>query len=112
MLTGAAGTAVTVQLSEDERAELARLRAGERRAGDGARCAQAQRGPLGQGRDGQPVAVAGFVASQREAHGVPQAVSCRALGLSQSWFYKWEDGQLPPRAARRGAAESRDRAAV
>jgi putative transposase len=45
--------------------------------------------------------VAAFIASQRDAHGVPHAVSCRALGVSQSWFYKWEDGQLPPRAARR-----------
>jgi putative transposase len=45
--------------------------------------------------------VAGFIASQRDAHGVPQAVSCRALGVSQSWFYKWKDGPLPPRAARR-----------
>ena len=26
---------------------------------------------------------------------------CRALGVSQSWFYKWKDGELPPRAARR-----------
>ena len=42
-----------------------------------------------------------FIASQRDAHGVPQAVSCRALGVSQSWLYKWKDGQLPPRAARR-----------
>jgi transposase InsO family protein len=45
--------------------------------------------------------VAGFIASQRDAHGIPQAVSCRALGVSQSWFYKWKDGVLPPRAARR-----------
>ena len=45
--------------------------------------------------------MAAFIASQREVHGVPQAVSCRALGVSQSWFYKWKDGQLPPRAARR-----------
>ena len=45
--------------------------------------------------------MAGFIASQREAHGVPQAVSCRALGVSQSWFYKWKGGELPPRAARR-----------
>ena len=45
--------------------------------------------------------MAGFIASQREAHGVPQAVSCRALGVSGSWFYKWKDGELPPRAARR-----------
>ncbi len=45
--------------------------------------------------------MAAFIASQREAHGIPHAVSCRALGVSQSWFYKWEDGTLPPRAARR-----------
>jgi len=45
--------------------------------------------------------VASFIAAQREARGVPHAVSCRALGVSPSWFYKWEDGVLPPRAARR-----------
>jgi transposase InsO family protein len=45
--------------------------------------------------------VAGFIASQREDHGIPHAVSCRALGVSQSWFYKWRSGELPPRAARR-----------
>jgi putative transposase len=45
--------------------------------------------------------VAGFIASRREAHGVPHAVSCRALGVSQSWFCKWKNGELPPRAARR-----------
>jgi transposase InsO family protein len=45
--------------------------------------------------------VASFIASQRAGHGIPQAVSCRALGVSQSWFYKWKDGRLPPRAARR-----------
>jgi putative transposase len=45
--------------------------------------------------------VAAFIASQREAHGVPYAVSCRALGVSQSWFYKWNGGELPPAAARR-----------
>ena len=45
--------------------------------------------------------MAAFIAAQREAHGVPHAVSCRALGVSQSWFYKWRGGRLPPRAARR-----------
>jgi putative transposase len=45
--------------------------------------------------------VAGFIASQRDAHGIPQAVSCRALGVSQSWFCKWKTGELPPRATRR-----------
>ena len=45
--------------------------------------------------------MAGFVASQGAGHGVPAAVSCRALGVSRSWYYKWAGGQLPPRAARR-----------
>ncbi len=45
--------------------------------------------------------MAAFIASQREAHGVPYALSCRALVVSQSWFYQWRDGELPPRAARR-----------
>ena len=45
--------------------------------------------------------MAAFIASQREVHGIPHAVSCRALRVSRSWFCKWKDGELPPRAARR-----------
>ena len=45
--------------------------------------------------------MAALIAAQREQHGIPHAVSCRALGVSQSWFYKWVRGELPPRAARR-----------
>jgi putative transposase len=45
--------------------------------------------------------VAAFIASQRADHGIPHAVCCRALGVSQSWFYKWSHGTLPPRAQRR-----------
>jgi putative transposase len=33
--------------------------------------------------------VAGFIASQRDTYRVPHAASCRALGVSQAWFYKW-----------------------
>ncbi|GAU71674.1 putative transposase [Streptomyces sp. NBRC 110611] len=33
--------------------------------------------------------VADFIADQRTSHRVPHAVSCRALAVSQSWFYKW-----------------------
>jgi len=44
--------------------------------------------------------VAAFIASQREAHGIPYAVSCRALRVSRSWSCKWNGGQLPPGAAR------------
>jgi putative transposase len=45
--------------------------------------------------------VAAFIASQRDDHGVPHAVACRALGVSQSWLYKWRTGVVPPRVARR-----------
>jgi putative transposase len=45
--------------------------------------------------------VAALIAAQRETHRIPHAVSCRALGVSESWFYKWRGGALPPRAARR-----------
>jgi transposase InsO family protein len=45
--------------------------------------------------------VAALIAAQRDEHGVPAAVACRALGVSRSWFYRHEDGALPPRAARR-----------
>ncbi|MCW3819565.1 hypothetical protein ONA91_34510, partial [Micromonospora sp. DR5-3] len=29
-----------------------------------------------------------FIASERTEHDVPHAVACRALGMSESWFYK------------------------
>jgi hypothetical protein len=44
--------------------------------------------------------VAALIATRR-ADGIPCAVSCRALGISRSWFYKHKNGQLPPRAQRR-----------
>ena len=45
--------------------------------------------------------MAALIAAQRDEHGIPAAVACRALGVSRSWFYKYEDGALPPQAARR-----------
>ncbi|MDZ5441563.1 IS3 family transposase [Micromonospora sp. 4G57] len=48
------------------------------------------------------MSVAGFVASQRTEHGVPHTVACRALGLSESWFYKWR-GRRPTARQRRQA---------
>ncbi|MGH7748318.1 MAG: IS3 family transposase, partial [Candidatus Dormibacteria bacterium] len=45
--------------------------------------------------------MAAFIASRRAQHGIPHAASCRALGVSQAWYYKWAVGELPPRAARR-----------
>ena len=45
--------------------------------------------------------MAALIAARRAQDGIPHAVSCRALGVSRSWFYKHKDGQLPPRAQRR-----------
>jgi putative transposase len=45
--------------------------------------------------------VAGFIAAQRAEHGIPHATACRALGVSPAWFYKWRDGDVSPRRARR-----------
>ena len=45
--------------------------------------------------------MAAFIVSQGARHGVPYAVSCRALGVSQSWFYKWKDGDRSARRERR-----------
>jgi len=45
--------------------------------------------------------VAAFIAAQRDTYRVPHALSCRALGVSQAWFYKWRHGDASPRHARR-----------
>ena len=45
--------------------------------------------------------MATFIAVQRADHGITHAVSCRALGVSEGWFYKWKDGDRSPRRARR-----------
>ncbi|WP_204053513.1 IS3 family transposase [Microbispora rosea] len=35
--------------------------------------------------------MAAFICSQKTDHGIDHATSCRALGVSQSWFYKWKN---------------------
>jgi putative transposase len=40
------------------------------------------------------VSLAGLIAAQRVDFGVPHATSCRALGVSQAWFYKWRNGAV------------------
>jgi putative transposase len=50
--------------------------------------------------------VASFIASQRTDHGVPHAVSCRALDVPESTFYKWRDRRTTPRQARRAELDA------
>jgi len=47
-----------------------------------------------------------FIADQPTSHDVPRAVSCRALGVSQSWFYKWHDRAPTPAQQRRAAVDA------
>lgn len=49
------------------------------------------------------MSLASFIASQRTEHRVPHAVACRALDVSESWFYKWRG--RPPTPAQRRRAE-------
>ena len=49
------------------------------------------------------MSVVSHIAAQRTNHGVPHAVSCRLLGVSESWFYKWRS-RRPTATERRRAA--------
>ncbi len=50
--------------------------------------------------------MAAFIAAQRAVYGIPYAVACRALGVSQAWFYKWRHGDVSLRRARRKAVDA------
>lgn len=52
------------------------------------------------------MSLAAFIDDQRAAHGVPQAVACRALGVSESWFYKWRDRPPTPGQQRRAELDA------
>lgn len=45
--------------------------------------------------------VASFIACQRTDFQVPHVLSCRALSVSTSWFYKWKDRKPTARQLRR-----------
>ena len=49
------------------------------------------------------MSLAALIAAQRADYGIPHTVSCRALGVSQAWFYKWRSGDGSPQRHRRKA---------
>lgn len=53
------------------------------------------------------MSLAAFIASQRTEHRVPHAVACRALDVSESWFYKWRDRPPTPAQQRRAALDAK-----
>jgi putative transposase len=56
---------------------------------------------VGEVAAADPAAVAGVISDNRTEHGIPHTVSCRALGVSESWFYKWRDRRPTGREVRR-----------
>jgi transposase InsO family protein len=46
--------------------------------------------------------VVAFIADQRASHNVPHAVACRALEVSESWYYKWVNREPTATERRRG----------
>jgi putative transposase len=52
------------------------------------------------------VTLAAFITAQRVEQHIPHAVSCRALGVSQAWYYKWAHGDMSLRRARRKAVDA------
>ena len=55
------------------------------------------------------MSVVSHIAAQRTNHGVPHAVSCRLLGVSESWFYKWRSRRPTATERRRAALDVRVR---
>lgn len=49
------------------------------------------------------MSLAGLIAAQRVQHAIPYGVSCRALGASQAWYYKWRNGDTSVQRKRRAA---------
>ena len=47
------------------------------------------------------MSLAGVIVAEGAQHHIPHATACRALGVSQAWFYKWRHGDTSCRRARR-----------
>ncbi|MFG2596873.1 IS3 family transposase [Streptomyces sp. NPDC048462] len=56
---------------------------------------------MGEVAAADPAVVAGVISDQRTEHHIPHTVACRALGVSESWFYKWQTRKPTSRELRR-----------
>jgi putative transposase len=57
---------------------------------------------VGEVAAADPAQVAGVISGCRAEQDIPYTLTCRALGVSGSWFYKWRNQHVTAREARRG----------
>lgn len=62
---------------------------------------QAIRGLVGEVAEADPAVAVGVISSCKAEKGIPHRVACRALGVSESWSYKWRDRPPTEREMRR-----------
>ncbi|MFI8787108.1 hypothetical protein [Streptomyces sp. NPDC055105] len=78
-----------------ESEELARLRRENAQlkkrqgAGDGARCPQTLHDLVGEVAEADLAVLVWVISDQKTVHDISHRTSCRALGVSEAWFYKW-----------------------
>ncbi|WP_159007372.1 IS3 family transposase [Streptomyces sp. NRRL S-813] len=56
---------------------------------------------MGEVAAADPVQVAGVISGCAEQN-IPHTLTCRVLGVSESWFYKWRSQPVTAREVRRG----------
>jgi transposase InsO family protein len=57
---------------------------------------------VGEVAAADPARVAGVISDCKAEQDIPHTLTCRALGVSESWFYKWRNQPVTAREVRRG----------
>jgi transposase InsO family protein len=57
---------------------------------------------VGEVAAADPAQVAGVISDCKAEQDIPHTLTCRALGVSESWFYKWRAQPVTAREVRRG----------
>ncbi|WP_329374549.1 hypothetical protein [Streptomyces sp. NBC_01483] len=56
---------------------------------------------MGEVAEADPAVAVGVISSCKTEEGIPHRVACRALRVSESWYYKWRDRPPTEREMRR-----------
>lgn len=62
---------------------------------------QAIRGLVGEVAEADPAVAVRVISRCKAEQSIPHRIGCRALGVSESWFYKWRDREPTAREVRR-----------